>query len=144
MAICVPVCGRARILTPIALQRDDSARTGAPPILKRLVLIGDHNQLPPVVTNLALANHSGMEQSLFTRWVRLGTPIVQLDAQGRARPSIARLYNWQYKSLGDLPHCVSVRRRRFVCCVCVCVCVRACVCVCARARTCARAHRRVG
>jgi intron-binding protein aquarius len=115
---------------PIALQRDDSARTGAPPILKRLVLIGDHNQLPPVVTNLALQQHSGMEQSLFTRWVRLGTPIVQLDAQGRARPSIARLYNWQYKSLGDLPHCMTV---------CACVCVFMCVCARAvylRARAC--------
>jgi len=27
-----------------------------------------------------------MEQSLFTRFVRLGVPYVQLDAQGRARP----------------------------------------------------------
>jgi hypothetical protein len=24
-------------------------------------------------------------------------------AQGRARPSLARLYNWRYKDLGDLP-----------------------------------------
>ncbi len=23
--------------------------------------------------------------------------------QGRARPSLARLYNWRYKALGDLP-----------------------------------------
>jgi len=29
---------------------------------------------------------------------------VDLDAQGRARPSIAQLYNWRYKSLKDLPN----------------------------------------
>lgn len=28
--------------------------------------------------------------------------------QGRARPSIATLYNWRYKALGDMPH-VSAR-----------------------------------
>jgi intron-binding protein aquarius len=45
-----------------------------------------------------------MEQSLFTRFIRLGVPFVQLDAQGRARAEIAALYNWRYKALGDLPH----------------------------------------
>jgi len=30
-----------------------------------------------------------------------------LDAQGRARPSLAKLYNWRYKALGDLPHVAS-------------------------------------
>lgn len=36
----------------------------------------------------------------------MGVPRVQLNAQGRARPAIARLYNWRYASsggLGDLP-----------------------------------------
>lgn len=27
----------------------------------------------------------------------------QLNAQGRARPEIAGLYNWRYKDLGNLP-----------------------------------------
>lgn len=27
----------------------------------------------------------------------------QLNAQGRARPEIAALYNWRYKDLGNLP-----------------------------------------
>ena len=45
-----------------------------------------------------------MEQSLFARFVRLGVPPVQLDAQGRARPSLCELYNWRYKMLGNLPH----------------------------------------
>ena len=72
--------------------------------LKRWIMIGDHHQLPPVVKNLAFQKFSNMEQSLFARLVRLGVPTVQLDAQGRARPSICNLYRWRYKELRDLPH----------------------------------------
>jgi len=72
--------------------------------LKRWIMIGDHHQLPPVVKNMAFEKFSNMEQSLFTRFVRLGVPTVDLDAQGRSRPSICSLYNWRYKALGNLPH----------------------------------------
>ncbi|KAL4197499.1 hypothetical protein AMTRI_Chr04g251460 [Amborella trichopoda] len=72
--------------------------------LKRCVLIGDHHQLPPVIKNMAFQNYSHMDQSLFTRFVRLGIPYIELNAQGRARPSIAMLYNWRYRDLGDLPY----------------------------------------
>jgi intron-binding protein aquarius len=81
---------------PLTLQRpkdDDNP-------LQRIVLIGDHHQNPPIIQNAALKQ---MEQSLFTRLVRLGVPSIQLDAQGRARPSIANLYRWRYKELSDLP-----------------------------------------
>jgi intron-binding protein aquarius len=53
--------------------------------LKRWIMIGDHHQLPPVIKNMAFQKFSNMEQSLFTRFVRLGVPTVDLDAQGRAR-----------------------------------------------------------
>ena len=72
--------------------------------LKRWIMIGDHHQLPPVVKNMAFEKFSNMEQSLFTRFVRLGVPTIDLDAQGRSRPSICSLYNWRYKALGNLPH----------------------------------------
>uniref|UniRef100_T1J5U4 RNA helicase aquarius n=1 Tax=Strigamia maritima TaxID=126957 RepID=T1J5U4_STRMM len=72
--------------------------------LKRWIMIGDHHQLPPVIKNMAFQKYSNMEQSLFTRFVRLGVPTIDLDAQGRARPSICTLYNWRYKKLGNLPH----------------------------------------
>ncbi|KAI9591354.1 P-loop containing nucleoside triphosphate hydrolase protein [Syncephalis fuscata] len=71
--------------------------------LKRVVLIGDHHQLPPVVQNPAFEKYCNMEQSMFGRFVRLGVPTIELDRQGRARPSIAQLYNWRYERLGDLP-----------------------------------------
>lgn len=72
--------------------------------LKRWIMIGDHHQLPPVVKNMAFEKFSNMEQSLFTRFVRLGIPTIELDAQGRSRPSICSLYNWRYRALGNLPH----------------------------------------
>ncbi|KAM8833729.1 RNA helicase aquarius isoform 2-T3 [Synchiropus picturatus] len=72
--------------------------------LKRWIMIGDHHQLPPVIKNMAFQKYSNMEQSLFTRFVRLGVPTIDLDAQGRARASLCDLYNWRYKHLGNLPH----------------------------------------
>lgn len=51
--------------------------------LKRWIMIGDHHQLPPVIKNQAFQKYSNMEQSLFTRFVRLGVPIIQLDMQGK-------------------------------------------------------------
>ena len=61
--------------------------------LKRWIMIGDHHQLPPVVKNMAFEKFSNMEQSLFTRLVRLNVPTIDLDAQGRSRPSICRWRN---------------------------------------------------
>ncbi|RWS28225.1 intron-binding protein aquarius-like protein, partial [Leptotrombidium deliense] len=71
--------------------------------LKRWIMIGDHNQLPPVIKNIAFQKYSNMEQSLYTRFVRLGVPTIDLDAQGRSRPTLCSLYRWRYKNLGDLP-----------------------------------------
>lgn len=83
--------------------------------LKRVVLLGDHHQLPPVVKHAALQKFSKLDQSLFTRFIRLGVPAIQLDKQGRARPEIAALYSWRYsaaassaagasRELGNLPY----------------------------------------
>jgi intron-binding protein aquarius len=72
------------------------------PRLKRVILIGDHHQLPPVVQCTALQRVSHLDQSMFARLVRLGVPRVTLNAQGRMRPALARLFNWRYAGLGDL------------------------------------------
>ena len=112
---------------PMVLQNPDAA-TGASR-LKRVILIGDHHQLPPVVKNTAFQKYSRLDQvrtwspthglthsqtssptcsrapsqSLFARFVRIGVPAVQLDQQGRARKEMADLYRWRYDALGDLP-----------------------------------------
>ena len=87
---------------PCAMQNPESA-TGELP-LKRVVLVGDHLQNSPIVSNLALKEYSNFEQSLFQRLVRLGVPSTSLDQQGRCRPSIADLFKWRYNNLGNLPH----------------------------------------
>ena len=93
---------------PLALQRakdiDGHAR------LKRVVMIGDHNQLPPVVKNQTFSKFCHMDQSCFSSLVRSGVPNIVLDAQGRARKQISKLYSWRYKKLDDLPH-VSTEQR---------------------------------
>lgn len=85
---------------PLAMQK---ARGGKVP-LQRVVLCGDHYQNSPVIQSLAFRHYANLEQSFFSRLVRLGVPTINLDQQGRARPSIASLYSWRYNSLGNLPH----------------------------------------
>ncbi|KAJ5400538.1 hypothetical protein N7465_011027 [Penicillium sp. CMV-2018d] len=71
--------------------------------LKRVVLCGDHHQNSPIIQNMAFRQYAHFEQSLFLRLARLGVPVINLDKQGRARPTIAELFRWRYKELGDLP-----------------------------------------
>lgn len=78
--------------------------------LRRLILLGDHHQLPPIIQNDLLQSYSHLDQSLFTRFVRLGVPIIQLDKQGRSRSSLSKLYNWRYENLSDLP-CVNENKK---------------------------------
>ncbi|KAI9683087.1 MAG: hypothetical protein M1829_005878 [Trizodia sp. TS-e1964] len=84
---------------PLALQHP---KEGELP-LQRVILCGDHLQNSPIVQNLAFCQYANLEQSLFSRLVRLGVPVINLNKQGRARPSIADLYRWRYTGLGDLP-----------------------------------------
>jgi len=90
---------------PLAMQK---SKHGQVP-LQRVVLCGDHYQNSPVIQSMAFRHYANLEQSLFSRLVRLGVPVINLDQQGRARPSIADLYRWRYQHLGDLPHTHSQR-----------------------------------
>lgn len=85
---------------PLALQKPKNGAS----LLQRIVLCGDHLQNSPIIQNLAFRQFANLEQSLFLRLVRLGVPTINLDRQGRARPSIAELYKWRYQRLGNLPN----------------------------------------
>ncbi|KAI0168458.1 intron-binding protein aquarius [Pestalotiopsis sp. NC0098] len=89
---------------PLAMQKPKDGTTA----LQRVVLCGDHYQNSPVVQNFAFRHFANLEQSLFSRLIRLGIPAITLDQQGRARPSIAALYQWRYPKLGNLPHVESL------------------------------------
>lgn len=71
--------------------------------LKRIVLLGDHQQLPPIVRHPLLRQHCNLDQSMFLRFLKLGVPATLLDAQGRSRPQLAALFAWKYAQLGNLP-----------------------------------------
>jgi len=88
---------------PLAMQ---DAKDGNFPLL-RVVLCGDHLQNCPIIHNLAFRQFANLEQSLFLRLVRLGVPTINLDHQGRARPSISELYKWRYPNLKNLPNVLS-------------------------------------
>ena len=80
---------------PLLLQRGESDNSvSGLSRLKRICLMGDHNQLPPVVKNSSFSRFSNLDQSQFSRLIRLGVPYIQFDKQGRARPEIARLYRY--------------------------------------------------
>nr|POF00442.1 intron-binding protein aquarius [Quercus suber] len=82
---------------PMLLQRQEDGYAW----LKRCILIGDHNQLPPVVKNMAFQKYSHMDQSLFTRFVRLGISYIELNAQGRARANAGFSYEYQLVDVPD-------------------------------------------
>ncbi|KAM0274435.1 hypothetical protein ACHAQH_007843 [Verticillium albo-atrum] len=85
---------------PLAMQK---SKDGQNP-LQRVVLCGDHLQNSPVIQSHAFRHYANLEQSLFSRLVRLGVPTINLDQQGRARSAIASLYKWRYPKLDSLPH----------------------------------------
>ncbi|MES1911407.1 MAG: hypothetical protein MHM6MM_003839 [Cercozoa sp. M6MM] len=64
--------------------------------LRRVVLIGDHHQLPPIVHQVM-----PLEQSMFARLIRQNADYFTLDQQGRSRPALSRLWSWRY---GDVVH----------------------------------------
>ncbi|KAL0251897.1 hypothetical protein GEMRC1_001109 [Eukaryota sp. GEM-RC1] len=69
--------------------------------VKRILLIGDHNQLPPVIKNTSLIVHSNADQTLFTRLLALGASAITLDRQGRCKPELAKLFSWKYDKLNN-------------------------------------------
>ena len=67
-------------IIPLTLPIPTSLKT-----LKRVILIGDEKQLPPVITNPLLMHHVGLHVSLFARLIKLGAKTVNLNFQGRTR-----------------------------------------------------------
>lgn len=84
------------LVIPMTLQKEANS-------LKRVVLIGDHKQNAPIVTN-ELVRKCNFDQSTFGRFIRLNMPTFLLDSQGRAKPCISAIYGWRYGGLANLKH----------------------------------------
>ena len=71
--------------------------------LKRVVLLGDENQLPPIVKSQAIRTQCLYHLSLFSRLIKSGYKnCVILNEQGRSRTEIVNLYRYLYQDLKDM------------------------------------------
>ncbi|GAB67542.1 hypothetical protein PCYB_121100, partial [Plasmodium cynomolgi strain B] len=64
--------------------------------LKRIIFVGDSNQLPPIIKNKYIKNFANYEQSLYKRFLRLELPSIYLNEQGRMRNEICNIYKYFY------------------------------------------------
>jgi regulator of nonsense transcripts 1 len=78
----VAVAGKPPMLLPIP-----------PPV--RLILIGDHKQLSPVVQS-KMAAVGGLDVSMFERLLNVGMPFAQLQIQYRMHPGLARFPSHEF------------------------------------------------
>ena len=69
--------------------------------LKRLILVGDIYQLPPIIKSSALKTYSNYDQSLFSRLIKNKFKYIKLEYQNRAKKNIVNLYRWKYPFLKD-------------------------------------------
>ena len=71
--------------------------------LKRVVLLGDENQLPPIVKCQAIRTQCLYHLSLFSRLLKTGYKnCVILNEQGRSRSEIVDLYRYKYENFVDM------------------------------------------
>ena len=62
-----------------------------PPSVQHLIMIGDHQQLKPVVQNPRLRKTNNLDVSMFERLVNCKIPFKQLEYQCRMRDDIVDL-----------------------------------------------------
>ena len=71
--------------------------------IKRVILLGDENQLPPIVKSQSIRTQCLYHLSLFNRLLKSGYKnIITLNQQGRARSEIVDLYRYKYDNLTDM------------------------------------------
>ena len=75
----------------------------------RVILVGDHKQLPPVVISKTAADR-GLVRSLFERFISNGNPFVRLTVQYRMHPAISRFSSDQFYD-GKIVNGVSANER---------------------------------
>ena len=86
---------------PLTLQKNLSK-------LKRVILLGDENQLPPIVKSQGIRTQCLYHLSLFNRLIKSGYKnSITLTQQGRARSEIVDLYRYKYNNLTDMKEVIN-------------------------------------
>ena len=94
-------------IIPLTLQNNAGAN------LKRFILLGDSNQLPPLIKMNIYKTYCNLDISLFNRLIRNNhSNICTLTTQFRTRPEIAELYKWKYPTLTDSQSVVNNNRNK--------------------------------
>ena len=97
--VIVEDCGQMQdfeAFSALVAQKDSSN-------LQRMVLVGDDQQLPPVVTNRDLFDRNNFGITLFSRLIRLGCHKVTLNQQVRSPSFITNLWASYYPGLTASP-----------------------------------------
>ena len=71
------------------------------PALQHVILIGDHQQLRPKVSNYELCRKHGFDLSLFERLVKAGSDRTSLTTQLRMHPDVSSLVRPFYARIDD-------------------------------------------
>ena len=68
-----------------------------------MILLGDENQLPPIVKSQGIRTQCLYHLSLFSRLIKSEYKnSITLTQQGRARSEIVDLYRYKYNNLTDM------------------------------------------
>lgn len=85
------------------------------PSLRQLILVGDHQQLPPSCDISRLATDPyNLNVSLFERLVENGLPYTMLNRQRRMAPELSIIVKQFYKELQDHPLVEQVEKRALI------------------------------
>ncbi|GAO47490.1 hypothetical protein SAICODRAFT_57839 [Saitoella complicata NRRL Y-17804] len=95
-SVIIPDCAYMSELEAFSTLALQSQSNGVNQI-KRLILLGDDKRAVSVVQDLP--TQVNFNQSLFSRLMRLGVPVVHLDKQSRTR--FPELFSWRYHGIED-------------------------------------------
>lgn len=106
---------RILLIEEAAETREANVASALFPSLQQLILVGDHQQLPPSCEIARLAKHPyNLNVSLFERLVSNGLPFTMLNQQRRMAPELRTIVQQFYSELKDHPLVTDIAQRPLI------------------------------
>lgn len=106
---------RIMLIEEAAETREANITSALYPSIQQLILVGDHQQLPPSCDIARLAREPyNLNISLFERLVNGGVPYTMLDRQRRMAPELRYIVQKFYPKLKDHPLVTDITKRPLV------------------------------